>query len=85
MLIQKDTKHRFLERPLLDRFESFANSERYKTTDTPFSSVNGLRALLIQKDTKQLIQRKRLKESLRALLIQKDTKLVLVTLFTSYV
>ena len=55
MLIQKDTKHRFLERPLLDRFESFANSERYKTTDTPFSSVNGLRALLIQKDTKLVL------------------------------
>ena len=55
LLIQKDTKHRFLERPLLDRFESFANSERYKTTDTPFSSVNGLRALLIQKDTKLVL------------------------------
>ena len=75
MLIQKDTKHRFLERPLLDRFESFANSERYKTTDTPFSSVNGLRALLIQKDTKLLHVFPSKHVSLRALLIQKDTKL----------
>ena len=34
-------------------FESFANSERYKTGDTDWVTATGLRALLIQKDTKR--------------------------------
>ena len=36
-------------------FESFANSERYKTSDHVQISGKGLRALLIQKDTKLYI------------------------------
>ena len=35
-----------------DKFESFANSERYKTDLNFDSNIFGLRALLIQKDTK---------------------------------
>ena len=37
---------------LVDLFESFVNSERYKTTDVSMMCAGGLRALLIQKDTK---------------------------------
>ena len=35
------------------RFESFANSKRYKTLHPPAKTYPRLRALLIQKDTKQ--------------------------------
>ena len=36
-------------------FESFANSKRYNTSGSFFSGFPCLRALLIQKDTKQMI------------------------------
>ena len=56
-------------------FESFANSKRYKTPGCLQLSSAGLRALLIQKDTKQRKYEAFNNDSLRALLIQKDTKL----------
>ncbi len=56
------------------KFESFANSKRYKTAPEDVVAADRLRALLIQKDTKQSIHCTRRKNSLRALLIQKDTK-----------
>ena len=56
-------------------FESFANSKRYKTNTYRASLRLGLRALLIQKDTKQRKYEAFNNDSLRALLIQKDTKL----------
>ena len=37
------------------KFESFANSERYKTVENGLVSTIGLRALLIQKDTKRAL------------------------------
>ena len=37
-------------------FESFANSERYKTYKHPVYCGDCLRALLIQKDTKQRVE-----------------------------
>ena len=55
-------------------FESFANSERYKTYDERYIETQCLRALLIQKDTKHEITRAYIYNGLRALLIQKDTK-----------
>ena len=58
------------------RFESFANSERYKTILLTAFAFASLRALLIQKDTKQKKASGRGRTSLRALLIQKDTKLL---------
>ena len=60
---------------LVPLFESFANSKRYKTPRTNCIIRMGLRALLIQKDTKLSISPIRMLERLRALLIQKDTKL----------
>ena len=57
------------------RFESFANSKRYKTIDILVNTISRLRALLIQKDTKPLVCCTLRLNSLRALLIQKDTKL----------
>ena len=56
-------------------FESFVNSERYKTEITSHEQPNSLRALLIQKDTKLSNHGSISGLSLRALLIQKDTKL----------
>ena len=56
------------------QFESFANSERYKTVDAKLVEFLGLRALLIQKDTKPDSIAEALFLCLRALLIQKDTK-----------
>ena len=56
------------------RFESFANSERYKTIKSLCSLPASLRALLIQKDTKPKLNSKSIGQCLRALLIQKDTK-----------
>ena len=55
-------------------FESFVNSERYKTTVINSMSHPRLRALLIQKDTKQSFAFTLRDAGLRALLIQKDTK-----------
>ena len=55
-------------------FESFANSERYKTVFAPVIKPEGLRALLIQKDTKRIKATMPMYNGLRALLIQKDTK-----------
>ena len=55
-------------------FESFANSKRYKTPTPPGGCAASLRALLIQKDTKQLGLLYCLPDGLRALPIQKDTK-----------
>ncbi len=55
-------------------FESFANSERYKTGFLGFINAHRLRALLIQKDTKLLLPPVAYRMGLRALLIQKDTK-----------
>ena len=55
-------------------FESFVNSERCKTINTPLIYHDGLRALLIQKDVKRKIWKKTRKTCLRALLIQKDVK-----------
>ena len=55
-------------------FESFANSERYKTEVFLTFSTLCLRALLIQKDTKRDVTEQSLLHGLRALLIQKDTK-----------
>ena len=55
-------------------FESFVNSERCKTINTPLIYHDGLRALLIQKDVKPASRYSRLDSSLRALLIQKDVK-----------
>jgi len=59
----------------LVEFESFANSKRYKTPGCLQSSSAGLRALLIQKDTKRTVGWSATASGLRALLIQKDTKL----------
>ena len=56
------------------KFESFVNSERYKTLYPLLRIIECLRALLIQKDTKLHILCQTLLDSLRALLIQKDTK-----------
>ena len=56
-------------------FESFANSERYKTKSCTQNDKVSLRALLIQKDTKQAKETAIRYARLRALLIQKDTKL----------
>ena len=58
-------------------FESFANSERYKTKSCTQNDKVSLRALLIQKDTKQAKETAIRYARLRALLIQKDTKLLL--------
>ena len=55
-------------------FESFANSERYKTLPSLADRIFCLRALLIQKDTKLGKSVGSIKAGLRALLIQKDTK-----------
>ena len=55
-------------------FESFANSERYKTQNDLVVNVLRLRALLIQKDTKLPYVIAAFTARLRALLIQKDTK-----------
>ena len=55
-------------------FESFANSERYKTEHCRQVVQDGLRALLIQKDTKHTNRCLTYQSCLRALLIQKDTK-----------
>ena len=55
-------------------FESFVNSERYKTSPIAIDDYIGLRALLIQKDTKLKTVPCLLQLGLRALLIQKDTK-----------
>ena len=55
-------------------FESFANSKRYKTNVKPPTYLTGLRALLIQKDTKRHNSQRHTDIRLRALLIQKDTK-----------
>ncbi len=55
-------------------FESFANSKRYKTQHRISRTNRSLRALLIQKDTKQLEYASDPTMGLRALLIQKDTK-----------
>ena len=55
-------------------FESFANSERYKTVDDATRIEMRLRALLIQKDTKPIHVPFSKWMGLRALLIQKDTK-----------
>ena len=59
-------------------FESFVNSERYKTSNCGLSNRGGLRALLIQKDTKQMQHIETVSTCLRALLIQKDTKLAIL-------
>ena len=56
-------------------FESFANSERYKTVSLSALVFECLRALLIQKDTKLSVHTCFNISRLRALLIQKDTKL----------
>ena len=56
-------------------FESFANSERYKTGSEITTTQTSLRALLIQKDTKRGQVIDVTSDGLRALLIQKDTKL----------
>ena len=55
-------------------FESFANSERYKTSSWSSKNLLSLRALLIQKDTKPRFIHPGHGTCLRALLIQKDTK-----------
>ena len=55
-------------------FESFANSKRYKTFSMRKCFYCGLRALLIQKDTKPSVFTAVQTYGLRALLIQKDTK-----------
>ena len=57
-----------------NKFESFANSKRYKTLSVLKSTFSCLRALLIQKDTKLDYLHLNSSTSLRALLIQKDTK-----------
>ena len=56
------------------KFESFANSKRYKTGEKVKTARGGLRALLIQKDTKLQNTHMNQLARLRALLIQKDTK-----------
>ena len=56
------------------KFESFANSKRYKTYPLWGLDRYGLRALLIQKDTKLIQSPQTNVRGLRALLIQKDTK-----------
>ena len=55
-------------------FESFVNSERCKTAASDINEGLGLRALLIQKDAKQMLVSAGLEDGLRALLIQKDAK-----------
>ncbi len=62
--------------PFTYSFESFANSEGYKTIYGLIALFHGLRALLIQKGTKLNIPGYPLPVSLRALLIQKGTKLI---------
>ena len=57
-----------------NKFESFANSKRYKTLSVLKSTFSCLRALLIQKDTKLYFTHSSSLQCLRALLIQKDTK-----------
>ena len=59
-------------------FESFVNSERYKTEEEQEVKFKGLRALLIQKDTKHPLPAFTPRLGLRALLIQKDTKLLII-------
>ena len=56
-------------------FESFVNSERNKTFTDSTLDDTCLRALLIQKEIKQLGFRNSIHVSLRALLIQKEIKL----------
>ena len=58
-------------------FESFVNSERCKTISACTPSKHSLRALLIQKDVKQLYDYSIWSYRLRALLIQKDVKQIL--------
>ena len=55
-------------------FESFVNSERCKTKLLPYHQIEGLRALLIQKDVKLTKDLCAVTPGLRALLIQKDVK-----------
>ena len=55
-------------------FESFVNSERCKTLDVAKCGQCRLRALLIQKDVKQIGCFRMSTTRLRALLIQKDVK-----------
>ena len=74
LLIQKDTKLIAILPIVCLGFESFANSERYKTIKRMLIISNRLRALLIQKDTKPKLDNLLSYQSLRALLIQKDTK-----------
>ena len=74
MLIQKDAKHMKAESLRMIQFESFVNSERCKTPYELGLRINGLRALLIQKDAKRCDWDYSKTTSLRALLIQKDAK-----------
>ena len=55
-------------------FESFVNSERCKTGRNKADNLIRLRALLIQKDVKQIALQFKTTVCLRALLIQKDVK-----------
>ena len=65
-------------------FESFVNSERCKTNTSTEHFTSRLRALLIQKDVKHLLNCNAGMGSLRALLIQKDVKLTLLISSSEY-
>ncbi len=74
MLIQKDTKPERCRQVVQEWFESFANSERYKTYNETIQKQQEFESFANSERYKTLYMCYTNWWSLRALLIQKDTK-----------